>query len=231
MNKKLKVRNNIQFFTIIELLIVIAVIAILSTMLLPALNRARDKAKRISCISRLKQQATAVCMYTADYDSWLPVGGSAGQWRLEIAPYICPWALKGTTSFWKQLVNMTAKQSSVMVCPAFNQELKEQSEVASGYGWQFFYFGYKDDDIWGKLRKKINNFKNTSAIMFGDTSDSYANAWQLLHMFPPGYESGPGNRHQNGLNYAAADGSVTWAAYTKLFNNGHEPYNPDKSTP
>lgn len=228
MYKELEVKKLSINFTLIELLVVIAVISILAAMLLPALGKAQEKAKSISCVNKLKQQGAAVFMYAGDYNGWLPVGGSAGQWRLEIAPYLCPWALKGTTSFWNRMVNMTADQSSLMVCPAFNMELKGESEVACGYGWQFYYFGYKDDDIWGKKRKKINMLKNTSAIMLGDTADIYANSWQLLHMFPPSYEAGPGNRHQGGINYAAADGSASWAAYQELINGGQEIYNPDK---
>ena len=65
-------------FTLIELLVVVAIIAILAAMLLPALSAAREKARRSSCMTNLKQAATALESYCSDYSQYYPGWAGVG---------------------------------------------------------------------------------------------------------------------------------------------------------
>ncbi|RKY23684.1 MAG: hypothetical protein DRP83_08830 [Planctomycetota bacterium] len=70
-NPKSKIRNG---FTLIELLVVIAIIALLVSILLPSLNKAKELAKAVVCMSTLRQIGNAMAAYQSDWDGLFPSG-------------------------------------------------------------------------------------------------------------------------------------------------------------
>ena len=99
--KRKKRENKMKKFTLIELLVVIAIIAILAAILLPALNKARDRAKAINCVNNLKQSRLGVQLYCEDYDNYF-YSGVGAKWGSKLYDY-------------KYL-----KNKNVMFCPGFS---------------------------------------------------------------------------------------------------------------
>ena len=107
-------------FTLIELLVVIAIIAILAAILFPVFARAREQARKTSCLSNLKQIGLACHMYAQDYDELFPVDNHICNPHLrllnEIMPYVknyqifyCPSAVKMGMSY---LVDTAANRAA-----------------------------------------------------------------------------------------------------------------------
>ncbi len=96
--------RSLKGFTLIELLVVIAIIAILAAILFPVFARARENARKASCMSNLKQMGLGIMQYTQDYDERFPLsrvgvvlpnGTSTGNypWQMTIQPYIKSYQL------------------------------------------------------------------------------------------------------------------------------------------
>lgn len=123
-------------FTLIELLIVIAIIAILASILFPVFARARENARRASCVSNLKQIGLGMLQYAQDFDELLPRYVVKGPSTLSTGYYA-----SGGNHLWMHTVYPYAKSAQIFNCPSaeysssglvlFNGSY--QSKISYGY--------------------------------------------------------------------------------------------------
>lgn len=156
-------------FTIIELLVVIATIAILASLLMPALQSARESGRKILCLSNQKQTALAFGMYAGDSNDWLPCTNTssfpAGSWAYLISPYM-------NGDYWKVSAGLPLNAKETFLCPSSKTEITEGPYVGNykrnqllSYGFNVYFFDFN----YLSFNKRTGQLKNASTLLL--TSD------------------------------------------------------------
>jgi prepilin-type N-terminal cleavage/methylation domain-containing protein/prepilin-type processing-associated H-X9-DG protein len=211
--------KNKMIFTLIELLVVVAIIAILAAMLLPALNKARGKAKAVSCLNNLKNISQFLALYQADWNGYFPgaVSGSATFFS-NLEPYTKIDALEA---------NSDARKAAFFLCPSDDIRQKLPNKYRNSYGQNYYC-------LWGIVSPRGNmlrpsTLKNPSNIIYmmdciepvGDAVTFSANSYPFSSIAASNL--GVDFRHTNKLaNGLCADGHVS--AYTLGFLLGSSAY-------
>jgi len=212
-----KVLRN-RAFTLIELLVVIAIISILAAILFPVFARARENARRASCLSNMKQLSLGIMQYLQDYDGLYPIYSSNSTLRL---PY-----------GWADMIQPYVKSAQILQCPSDTTE-SSNNPIASGYSDYAYNLSLGFDNVTGAsrgLNSAILTQPTLTVLLVDEGSTSVpassAAHWTAGHggsnttkTVSPGlaiYAGTESQRHLDGINYAFADGHVKWYKATNF---------------
>jgi prepilin-type N-terminal cleavage/methylation domain-containing protein len=211
---KPKVSSWKSLFTMIELLLVIAIIAILASMLLPALKRAQEKSKEIACGGTLKQMGLAWVMYAGENDDWV-LNGCCPYWFEHLAPYcgnnLPECAASNALMSWSMNTYYPNNIGGVWSNYAYNLKLGYWSSTYSVYAY------YK------LARLGTARLKATDIAVFCDAATAPVSG--IMFSYPniewSQEEAWMGKWHSYGLNLLCADTHVAWRRWHNLLYEDH----------
>ncbi len=184
-------------FTLVELLVVMAIVAVLGSLLMPALHNARDSAREAQCASNQRQLAAAFQNYSADWDGILP-----RSWTPDGGPSISTLGLRAGERDWAVDTLPYVQNELLYVCPS--------KRLIRGYGfnlWLAWNDGMNVEDIAYPSRTVMFAEilgKAPTLSVYDFTPFCTPEAWPVDARFQ--FEP----RHHGGGNIAFADGHVKW---------------------